>query len=229
MNQDKNPSTAQSGLTADELSLAARLDAIGRANLESAPELAAVMERFIQQLKAADAGASAPQIGEAFPAFCLPDSDGALRSSDEFFGRAPAAVIFLRGHWCPYCRAVAAVLGELAPAFEARGASVIAISPETPRFTAILAGEMKHKFPILSDVGNGFALSIGLGVALDEEAASALTKCGDDISAYHGDEDWVMPIPAVFAIGPDGVIRDRYVDADYRKRMDVQRLLSALE
>jgi hypothetical protein len=37
-----------------------------------------------------------------------------------------------------------------------------------------------------------------------------------------------MPIPATFIVGTDGIIRDRFVDPDYRRRMDIDHLIAAL-
>jgi peroxiredoxin len=38
----------------------------------------------------------------------------------------------------------------------------------------------------------------------------------------------MLPIPATFVVGTDGRIKARFVDPDYRKRMTVEALLTAL-
>jgi peroxiredoxin len=38
----------------------------------------------------------------------------------------------------------------------------------------------------------------------------------------------MLPIPATFVVGRDGLIRARFVDPDYRKRMAIADALSAL-
>lgn len=38
----------------------------------------------------------------------------------------------------------------------------------------------------------------------------------------------MLPIPATFVVGADGVVRARFVDPDYRRRMAVEELLDAL-
>jgi hypothetical protein len=38
-----------------------------------------------------------------------------------------------------------------------------------------------------------------------------------------------LPIPATFVVGTDGLIKARFIDPDYRKRMDLDELLAALK
>jgi peroxiredoxin len=38
----------------------------------------------------------------------------------------------------------------------------------------------------------------------------------------------MLPIPAVFVIGRDGIVKARFVDPDFRKRMEIDDLLDAL-
>jgi len=38
----------------------------------------------------------------------------------------------------------------------------------------------------------------------------------------------LLPIPATFVVGTDGEAKARFVDPDYRKRMTIEGLLSAL-
>ena len=39
----------------------------------------------------------------------------------------------------------------------------------------------------------------------------------------------MLPIPATFIVGRDGVVKARHIDPDYRKRMDLDELLAALK
>jgi peroxiredoxin len=55
-----------------------------------------------------------------------------------------------------------------------------------------------------------------------------LESGGRDIPDYQGNQTWVMPIPATFVIGQDGLVKARFIDPDYRNRMTVADLLVAL-
>jgi len=50
---------------------------------------------------------------------------------------------------------------------------------------------------------------------------------GIDIPQYQGSEGWILPIPSVFVIGQDGLIKARHVDPDYRRRLELDELCKA--
>ena len=52
---------------------------------------------------------------------------------------------------------------------------------------------------------------------------------GWHVTQYQGGGPWVMPVPSVFVVGRDGVITARHVDPDYRRRMELDDLLNALD
>jgi len=39
----------------------------------------------------------------------------------------------------------------------------------------------------------------------------------------------MLPIPATFVVGRDGVVKARFVDPDFRRRMEIEDLLAALQ
>ena len=49
-----------------------------------------------------------------------------------------------------------------------------------------------------------------------------------DLPRYQGNDAWMLPIPATFVVGTDGLIKARFVDPDYRKRMDIDEMIAAL-
>jgi peroxiredoxin len=61
------------------------------------------------------------------------------------------------------------------------------------------------------------------------EALKGLMKGrGYHLDAFHGNDGWFLPVPATFVIGRDCRIRARFVDPDFRKRMEIDEILSAL-
>jgi peroxiredoxin len=50
-----------------------------------------------------------------------------------------------------------------------------------------------------------------------------------DLSDFHRNEGWVLPIPATFVVGRDGMVKARFVDPDFRKRMAIDDLIAALK
>jgi len=71
-------------------------------------------------------------------------------------------------------------------------------------------------------------LSIGLAIWVDEFMAEMIAGAGWDIPGYQGGQAWILPVPSVFILDTDGVIRTRHVDPDYRRRMEVDDLVGAV-
>lgn len=207
------------------LPLAERLGFIANRVRELSTEFAVAVDQFVAQLERAAAGSGAPQVGEAMPSFLLPDDNGHLVSMDRLLESAPLAVAFHRGHWCPYCRLNAVGLAEIQDAI--KPVRIVAISAETGHFTRQIKAEAKARFPFLTDVGNGYALSLNLAVWVPDFMSSLIAGAGWDVPKYHGYEGWILPIPSVFIVGQDGLIKARHVDPDYRRRMEPADIIVA--
>jgi peroxiredoxin len=137
------------------------------------------------------------------------------------------AVMFFRGHWCPYCRLNMRAVAQAGARIRAMGAKIVAIMPETQEFTEHLKADAGAPFPILTDLDNGYALSLNLAIWLGIEIQQLLSY--QDMAKFHGNDGWMLPIPAVFVVGRDGIVKARFVDPDFRKRMEIDDLLEALE
>lgn len=190
---------------------------------------AEAVDTFVGRLQVAEAGSTAPKIGDVLPDFILPDQNGRLVSLASLLAEGPVVVAFLRGHWCPYCQTTATALAEIADAAAAHGARIVAISPESRKYSQRLSADSHGKFPILTDVDNGFALELNLAIWVDDDMARLIAGAGWDVPSYQTAKSWVLPIPATFVLDRNGVVVARYVNADYRTRMDVDEILGALE
>jgi peroxiredoxin len=190
---------------------------------------AEAVDAFVSRLQTAEAGALAPAIGDQLPPFLLPDQDGRLIGLHDLLATGPAVVAFLRGHWCPYCQTTSATLGEIAQTAAAYGARIVAIAPENRKFTQRLARDAGERVPILTDVDNGYALALNLAIWVDDDMAKLILSAGWDVPSYKTSADWLLPIPATFVVSRDGRVVARYVNADYRTRMEVSDILAALK
>lgn len=208
-------------------SLSERLQLIADLVRERGPQFAEQVDQFVGRLELVRAGARAPQVGDAMPHFTMPDQDGHLVSLSGLLEHGPVVLAFHRGHWCPYCRLNMAGLAEIEE--RARPAQIIGISAETQKYTRKLQAEAGGQFPILSDAGAGYALSINLTVWVDEAMSRMIEGAGWDIPLYQGGTDWILPIPAVFIVRQDGIIAARHVDPDYRRRMELDDLLCGVD
>ncbi|MEN3375406.1 MAG: hypothetical protein V7604_761 [Hyphomicrobiales bacterium] len=212
-----------------DASLAERLAAYSRAVKEHLPGYADAVERLIARLAGSKAGLSAPQPGEPMPPFLLPDQNGHLVDLDALLRQGPLAITFHRGHWCPWCRISVHALAQVQDEIVAAGGHVVAIVPETQRFAAEFKTAAQSPFPVLTDLDNGYALSLNLAIWLGEELARELTALGRSLPDYQGNAAWMLPIPATFVVDRDGIVKARFVDPDFRRRMAVEELIAALQ
>ncbi len=208
--------------------LAERLRMIADQVRELSPEFAGAVDAFVGRLGGAEAGAGAPQVGETLPNFVLPDLGGRLVALDALLREGPVVVVFLRGHWCPYCRITAAALGEIEETASQLGARIVAITPESRKFALRLDVDTGGAFPILADLDNGYALSVNLAIWVDEGMSGLIAGAGWDIPTYQGNDAWMLPIPAVFVLDRTGIINARHVNPDYRERADIEEVVASL-
>jgi peroxiredoxin len=206
-----------------------RLDVFARAVRSKTPATAAIVDRLVSRLREHSAGETAPKPGDAMPPFILPDEAGQLVSLKDLLAQGPAVVTFHRGHWCPYCRISINTLAKAQPHIEALGARMVAIVPDRQPFAEEMKSDSGVTFPILSDMDNGYAMSLNLAIWVGDEMEEFMTGIGRSLPEYQGNDSWMLPIPATFVVGRDGRIKARFVDPDYRKRMAIDELLAALK
>src|SRR5262249_51742668 len=192
------------------------------------PPFAETVDRLISRLQQSDAGATAPQPGDLMPPFHLPDEQGHLVALSDLLNHGPVAVTFHRGHWCPYCRINTDALAKAQKDIAAEGAQVVAVMPDRQQFAAEFRTELQAPFPVLTDLDNGYALSLNLAIWVGEEMERFIAAAGWDVPKFQGNNSWILPIPATFIVGQDGYIKARFVDPDYRKRMEIEDVLAAL-
>ncbi len=77
------------------------------------------------------------------------------------------------------------------------------------------------------DLDNGYALLLNLAIWLSPDLQQILSH--QNLPCYHGNGAWMLPIPATFVVGTDGLVKARFVDPDFRKRMEVDDLIAAFK
>ena len=212
-----------------DASLAERLQAFAEAVRELGPIFQSSVDDLVTRLRAHEVGETAPKPGDQMPDFVLPDERGQLVSLEQLLKKGPVAVTFHRGHWCPYCRINTRTLAEAHERIAAVGGQVAAIMPDREHFTAELKAVSEAPFPILTDIDNGYALSLNLAFWVGAEMQKLMIGAGWDVAPSQGSDTWLLPIPATFVVGTDGEVKARFVDPDYRKRMTIEDLLAALK
>jgi peroxiredoxin len=211
-----------------EGTLGEQLEAYAAAGRQIFPAYSEAVDRLVERIHENGGGENAPRPGDAMPPFLLPDESGKLVGLQSLLAQGPVAVMFFRGHWCPYCRLNVRAVIEATDRIKASGGQIVAIMPETQAFAGRFKSDSAAPFPVLTDLDNGYALSLNLAIWLGAEIQRLLSPM-QDMPAFHGNEGWVLPIPATFVIGRDGIVKARFVDPDFRRRMAIDDLVAALK
>jgi peroxiredoxin len=184
---------------------------------------------LVARLYAGEVGSEAPKEGDIMPPFILPARHGAIVSLEELLAEGPLVVSFNRGHWCPFCKIELRTIADFHEALQARGAQVVSIMPDRQQFFDELRTATGNAITILTDIDNGYALSLGLVIWVGERVKVLMKGRGFELNSYQGNDGWYVPVPATFVLARDGRIVARNVDPDFRKRMEIDEILSALD
>ena len=167
--------------------------------------------------------------GDKIPNFALPNAVGKEVTLESLLSQGTVVISFYRGGWCPYCNMELRALQQALPEIEARGATLIAISPETPDSSLSTREKNELSFEILSDRHNTFAKQLGLVFTLPESLRPIYNNFGIDIAAHNGDSSFELPLPATYVVTSDGTVIYSFVNADYTQRLDPSEIIQALD
>lgn len=195
-------------------------------------EKSAQMVGDLERLRRSELPDRALRVGERAPNFRLPAASGQMLELDVLRAQGPVVLVFYRGQWCPYCNLELRAYQKLLPQFRALGATVVAISPQTPDNTLSTSEKNELAFPVLSDVGSAVARAYGLAFDLDAEMQSLYADFfGNDLAQYNGTDavsGWTLPLPCTYLVGRDAHIELAAVEVDYRQRLEPQAVLDLL-
>lgn len=191
--------------------------------------LLAEFAREADALGKRDFASGARKVGDRAPRFTLRDPRGREVSLEALLELGPVVVTFYRGAWCPYCNLQLSVYQDALPELTRRGATLVAISPQTPDNSLTVEEKNALRFPVLSDPHNEVARAYGLVFRVDPSAVPTYVTVGSDLAKFNGDDRWELPAPGTFVLDRQGVIALAHVDGDYRKRLEPRAVLDALD
>jgi len=188
-------------------------DAMARADLDLARS--GIVERALKA-------------GDRVPDFELPDAQGKTVRLASLLKLGPVIISFYRGGWCPYCNLELRSLQKALPDFHRLGASLVAISPQTPDASLSTSEKNALEFAVLSDTDSEVASAFGISFNLADELRPIYSRFGHALPDLNSDERWLLPIPATYVVGTDGIVALAFVDVDYRKRLEPADIVASL-
>ncbi len=192
-------------------------------------EIKAVMAQATTDLINSQLAEQSLGVGERIPNFSLPNVLGKEVTLESLLDKGALVISFYRGGWCPYCNMELRALQQALPEIEAQGATLVAISPETPDNSLSTKEKNELSFEVLSDRSNLLAKQLGLVFTLPESLRPIYSNFGIDISAYNGDSSFELPLPATYVVAADGTVIYRFASGDYTERLDPSEIIKALK
>lgn len=206
-----------------------RITAFNADLAKQAPDGAKALAAEVENVVRSRAGNEALNVGDSAPDFTLPDATRRSISLAALRQSGPVVVSFYRGQWCPYCDLQLRAYQEVLPRIRALGATLAAISPQTPDESLSTAEKRALEFHVLSDAGNEVARRWGLVWKVGASLDALHQAFGVDLAKSNGDTSNELPVPATFVVEPAGRIALAHVDPNWRVRLEPAALISALE
>ena len=161
-------------------------------------DIQAVHARVVEELTKSGIAERALKLGSELPEFELPDQNGAIIRSTDLLQNGPVVIFFIRGRWCPFCVGQLEAMNAIVSQLQQRGASLIAISPQTVHQNFLMADQHQLRFPLLSDAGSKVAKLFGLAYRVPEYQQEIYARAFVNLPFVNGDESWQLPIPATY-------------------------------
>ncbi|MGN6394489.1 MAG: peroxiredoxin-like family protein [Mucilaginibacter sp.] len=168
--------------------------------------------------------------GDPAPQFALSNAAGNTVSLAELLQAGPVVLTFYRGAWCPYCNLQLNLYQQMLDQIKSAGASLVAISPQRPDQSLSMAEKNALQFEVLSDPGNQVAVKYTTVFKNADAPLAEMSKLGIDFTSFYTDASNGLPVPAVFIIDSNGIIRFAKAESgDYRLRVEPAEILDALD
>ena len=166
--------------------------------------------------------------GQALPPLTLNTPESKYFDLNKEVSKKPAIIIFYRGGWCPYCNRHFGELKSIEPELLKLGYQIIAVSPDRPELLKEFAEKKGIEYRLLSDSEMKAATSLGIAFRVDEDLVKKYkTKHSIDLEGDSGQTHHLLPVPSVFIVTTDNVIRYSYINPNYKVRITPDDLLQA--
>lgn len=189
----------------------------------------AVMERSRPRPRRIGPGRTGPAAGRRGAPLQPPHRDRRHRRPGLPAVRGSGRAHLLPRRLVPYCNLALRALQQHHAEITARGARLVAISPQIPDESLTLTEKHALAFDVLSDLGSGTAKQYGLSFDLPDDLAAVYDSFGFDLQRVNGGHPRTLPLPATYVIDPDATIRWAFLDTDYTARAEPSDILAALD
>jgi len=171
--------------------------------------------------------------GDKAPRFIVETVDGEAFDFDPQKLERPVVLLTFRGGWCPYCNVYLSDMRHVIPKIREMDVDVLFLSGDRAELLFnSLAMETQDAiaeldYALLSDADAQAAIALGIAFKASQRTIDRRREKKQDIEESSMLKHGVLPVPAVFAIDEQGVIRFAFTNADYKVRLPADELLDA--
>ena len=179
-----------------------------------------------------DIHASADQVqpllaGMTAPDFNVKDAEGKAFEFSAAGMDKPVVLTFFRGGWCPYCNLHLSEMRKAETQLKEMGFDIWFISIDKPEMLLASLDDPDIGYTMYSDSSLEATRAFGIAFQVDDELVEKYLQWNIDLEKASGETHHVLPVPATYIIGKDGVINFAYVNPNYKARLHPDVLLAA--
>ena len=163
-------------------------------------------------------------VGDVAPDFSLPNAAGDIISLSSYLKSGIVILKFYRGEWCPICNLDLKQIQRSLPQIKQLGATLVAISPQSPDDALTMQQKNQLGFEVLSDVDQEVIRAYNLQFDPGQDYHDRR-----DLTLLNGDGSKTLPVPATFIINSDRKIAAAHVEANYTLRMSAEEIIAVLQ
>ena len=138
----------------------------------------------------------------------------------------PLVLTFFRGGWCPYCNLHLSEMRLAEEQLREMGFNIWFISIDKPELLLESLDDPDIGYTIYSDSSLEATRAFGLAFRVDDELVKKYLAYGIDLEKASGESHHVLPAPATYIIGTDGIINFAYINPNYKVRLHPDVLLA---
>jgi peroxiredoxin len=155
-----------------------------------------------------------PAVGATLPAISAPDQTGAIRTLASLAGENGTVLLVTRAaDWCPFCQAQMVQLEGARAEIEQRGYRIVTISTDSVEELAAFDRRRNIGYTMLSDEQAQIVRQLNL-----------LDPTMQPNRRHNG-----LPAPTILILSPQGEVRAKLGDANYRVRPAPEAVLATLD
>jgi peroxiredoxin len=151
------------------------------------------------------------KVGDKAPDFMLYDQGENPFKLSKKLANGPVVLFLYRGQWCPFCNKYMKAYQDSLSMIKAKGAQLVGVSPQSETAVQKSIEKTKATFPLLID---------------SEKKVCYLYQTLTKEDRFN---DEANPVPALYVIGKDGIIKYVHFPSSFTNRANVSDFIKYLE